>query len=102
MRWNQVVGSRGLASKLFMKIDRGLGGWSAMLLGAAGLTYATVHLKRRSEALRKLKGKVVLVTGGSRGLGFAIARELASGRPVGAYLASLGSAGARASTAAGE
>ena len=60
-----------------MKIDLGSAGWSAALLGMAGLTYAIVRQQRVSKAMQELKGKVVLVTGGSRGLGYAVVRELA-------------------------
>jgi short-subunit dehydrogenase len=60
-----------------MKIDLGGAGWSAGLFGLAGLSYAIVRRQRVSKAMGELKGKIVLVTGGSRGLGYAIARELA-------------------------
>jgi short-subunit dehydrogenase len=79
-RWGTTERSRSPpcgASKGFMKITPGPAVWPAALLGLAGLTYAIVREQRVSKAVRELRGKVVLLTGGARGLGYAIARELA-------------------------
>jgi short-subunit dehydrogenase len=51
-------------------------GWSAALVGLAGLTMAARRYARFDAP--SLRGKVVLITGSSRGLGLAIALELAS------------------------
>lgn len=47
------------------------------LIGTAGAALAAREVWRRTRAL-DLAGQVALVTGGSRGLGFALARELAA------------------------
>jgi hypothetical protein len=50
----------------------------ALLLGAAGLgTYFAVRGAVRSGRWINLQGRTAVVTGGSRGLGLVIARELA-------------------------
>src|SRR5262245_21422432 len=46
----------------------------ALCLGAAG---AAVWLARRASSTFRLRGKVVLITGGSRGLGLVLARHIA-------------------------
>jgi short-subunit dehydrogenase len=53
-------------------------GWSAAFVGLAGLTMTVARKYGRFDPEANLSGKVVLITGGSRGLGFAIARELAA------------------------
>src|SRR5436309_405272 len=51
----------------------------ALLLGAVGLgTYLTVRGAVRSGRWIDLHGRTVLITGGSRGLGLVIARQLAA------------------------
>ena len=46
-----------------------------LVAGIAGLALAGTLLKRRSRF--DLEGKVVLITGGSRGLGLVLARQFA-------------------------
>src|SRR5262245_29051481 len=53
----------------------------ALCLGAAG---AAVWLARRASSTYSVRGKIVLITGGSRGLGLVLARHLAD---EGAHLA---------------
>ena len=52
--------------------------WSVTSLGLAALAYGIIRRGQDAAAATELKGKVVLITGGSRGLGFAIATELAA------------------------
>lgn len=59
------------------RFGSGPGGRLAGLLGVAGLSYVIARERRIAQGKRSLRGKVVLITGGARGLGFAIARELA-------------------------
>jgi short-subunit dehydrogenase len=50
-------------------------GWSALAVVAAGVALA-LRSSRRARGAAALRGKVALVTGGSRGLGFVLARDL--------------------------
>jgi short-subunit dehydrogenase len=60
-----------------MNMDKRSLGWSAALLGLAGAAFAIARQNHKLDRGTNLTGKVTLITGGSRGLGFAIARELA-------------------------
>jgi short-subunit dehydrogenase len=61
-----------------MKIDRRSLGFCGSLAGVAALALAAARRQRTLRAAHALRGKVVLITGGSRGLGFAIASELST------------------------
>jgi short-subunit dehydrogenase len=60
-----------------MNMNKRSVGWSGALVGLAGLTMVVARRYRRFDA-PSLRGKVALITGSSRGLGLAIALELAS------------------------
>lgn len=60
-----------------MNLNRRSLGLSGVFLGAAAVALAIAPRRRQSAAARPLAGKIVLITGGSRGLGFAIAQQLA-------------------------
>jgi short-subunit dehydrogenase len=60
-----------------MRMTRRSVGWSS-LLGATSIAFALIRQQHVSNKIGRLAGKVVLITGGSRGLGFAVATELAS------------------------
>jgi short-subunit dehydrogenase len=61
-----------------MYINRRSLGWSAALMGLSAAGFALMNRQRKADTVRNLRNKVVLITGGSRGLGFALATELAS------------------------
>lgn len=61
-----------------MDINRRSLGWSAALMSLSAVGLALLHRQRSAEMTRNLRNKVFLITGGSRGLGFALATELAS------------------------
>jgi short-subunit dehydrogenase len=52
--------------------------WSAGLMAVAAVGLAIARRPGKSTAARTLRRQVVLITGASRGLGFAIAREMAA------------------------